>query len=207
MNAQDMTTTVGKNIEYYLMQTGITKTELAKRLGVDSSTITTWTIGRSMPRNDKIEKLCELFGITLADLMLDHDVLSDRRAEHKSIPLYGEISAGIGFFSDDNILKYIAIDKSIKGDFAVIVKGASMINAGIQDGDIAILSKTYQFKDGNIYAMWQTGEGLSYLKRVYLQNNKFLLLSENPAFAPLTIENNEAVILGELCGIYHNITQ
>ena len=207
MTADDMRKTVALNIQIQLDRNGISKKELADKLDVAPSTITYWTTGQKVPRNDKIEKMCRIFGCTPADLMLDDSVLRDKKAKHRSIPLYGEISAGHGFFSDSNIEKYIAIDESVKGDFAVVVRGDSMTGANINDGDIALLSKDYRFADGKIFAVWKTGEELSYLKRVYLQGNKFLLSSENPLYAPIVIENNEAIIVGELCGIFHTVTQ
>lgn len=202
--------TFSTNLRRLLDEQNKSQSDLARFLGVHPSTITFWLQGSEpRPNTGRMEKVCRFFNCTPADLLLDENLLArTRHTSYKEIPLYGEISAGNGFFSDGNITRYIAVDDSIKGDFAVLVRGQSMVNAGINDGDIALLIKDYSpFTAGKIYAVWQTGEELSYLKRVYLQNNRFLLISENPSYAPITVENNEAIIVGELCGIYHKVEQ
>jgi repressor LexA len=205
--AEEIRKTTALNIQNRIELLGISKKEFAKKMGVSQSIVSCWALGQRFPRNEQIEKMCRIFGCTPADLMLDDSVLTDKKAKHRSIPLYGEISAGNGFFSDSNIERYVAVDESVKADFAVVVRGDSMDGANIHDGDVALLSKDYRFADGKIFAVWKVGEELSYLKRVYLQGNKFLLSSENPMYAPIIIENNEAIIVGELCGIYHRIIQ
>ena len=198
------------NLRKHLEEQNKSQIELADFCGVSPATVTFWLRGSEpKPNTGRLEKICQFLNCTPADLLFGEDIIKKPvRTSFREVPLYGEISAGNGFFSDSNIEQYIALDDAVKGDFAVRVRGMSMVNAGIKDGDIALLIKDYSpFTAGKIYAVWQIGEELSYLKRVYLQNNKFLLISENPSYAPVTIENNEAIIVGELCGIYHKVEQ
>ena len=175
-------------------------------VGVTSGAVSGWCQGKVMPRKHKIDKICEVLHCTYSDLIIERNILSNNyHAKHKVLPLYSSVSAGSGFFADANIEKYIAVDDSISADFAVKVAGDSMINAGIDDGDIAFIKKDFNFKEGNIYAVWQIGEELSYLKRVYIKNNAYFLVSENPAHHPIVIENNEAFVLGELVGLYKDM--
>ncbi len=196
------------NLRRLLDEQGKRPIDLANFVGVTPATVTFWLQGSEpRPNTGRMERICRFFNCTPADLLLDETVMQ-KPSHHRDIPLYGEISAGNGFFSSSNVECYISLDNAVKGDFAVRVRGMSMINAGIRDGDIALLLKDYApFTAGKIYAVWEIGEELSFLKRVYLQNNKYLLISENPSYAPVTIENNEAVIVGELCGIYHQVEQ
>jgi repressor LexA len=69
------------------------------------------------------------------------------------IPLYGNVAAGDPIFADDNIQGYIALEKNMKGHhlhFALKVKGDSMIDSGIYDGDIVIVKKQDAADDGDI---------------------------------------------------------
>ena len=200
--------TLAQNLTELMEKKGISQNELARRLEAHPSSVNFWCRGLSMPRADKIDAICRVLNCTTADLMLDHDILTKKqRAVAKDVPLYGEISAGYGYFSDSNIEKYIAVDASIEADFAVRVRGDSMINAGINDGDIALLVKDFQFKEGQIYAVWQSGDDVSYLKRVYIQSTQLLLVSENSQYPPIMLEATEGMILGELTGIYRMVEQ
>lgn len=205
---EDLTKTFGLNLTRILRKKNITQNEFARMVGGTSGNVSLWCQGKVFPRAEMIEKIAKKLNVSIADLLLDSSILTAQpKAMHRDLPLYGEISAGQGFFSDSNIIRYIAVDDSVKGDFGVVVKGSSMIGAGIRDGDVAILIKNYRFSEGKIYAVWQIGEELSYLKRVYLRDNRYLLLSENPEFAPIVMENNEALIVGELAGLYRKVKQ
>ncbi len=69
------------------------------------------------------------------------------------IPLYGNVAAGEPIFASDNIQGYVAVEKSPKGHnihFALKVKGDSMVDAGIYDGDIVIVRKQDAAENGEI---------------------------------------------------------
>ena len=73
--------------------------------------------------------------------------------ENGMIPLYGNVAAGEPIFADDNIQGYIALEKNMKGHhlhFALKVKGDSMVDSGIYDGDIVIVKKQDAADDGDI---------------------------------------------------------
>lgn len=80
-------------------------------------------------------------------------------SEHKTtnvtelIPLYGSVAAGEPIFADDNVQGYITMQKNKSGHqihFALKVKGDSMIDSGIYDGDIVIVRKQDSADDGDI---------------------------------------------------------
>ncbi|MBS1518404.1 MAG: transcriptional repressor LexA [Bacteroidetes bacterium] len=69
------------------------------------------------------------------------------------IPLYGNVAAGEPIFADDNVQGYVTMEKNLKGHkihFALKVKGDSMIDSGIYDGDIVIVRKQDSAEDGEI---------------------------------------------------------
>lgn len=69
------------------------------------------------------------------------------------IPLYGNVAAGEPIFASDNIQGYVTMEKNPRGHqihFALKVKGESMIDSGIYDGDIVIVRKQDAAEDGDI---------------------------------------------------------
>lgn len=69
------------------------------------------------------------------------------------IPLYGNVAAGEPIFANDNIEGYISVEKKYKSHhlhFALKVKGDSMIDSGIYNGDIVIVRKQETADDGDI---------------------------------------------------------
>jgi len=74
-------------------------------------------------------------------------------ADAGMIPLYGSVAAGEPIFADNNIQGYISYEQNSKGHkihFALKVKGESMIDSGIYDGDIVIVRKQDSADDGDI---------------------------------------------------------
>lgn len=76
-----------------------------------------------------------------------------RKADVNFIPLYGNVAAGEPIFAGDNIQGYITMEKNTAGHnihFALRVKGDSMTDSGIYDGDIVIVRKQDTAEDGEI---------------------------------------------------------
>jgi repressor LexA len=125
----------------------------------------------------------------------------DFSTESVNVPLVGRIAAGSPILAHENIEEYLSFPKSMfrSGDyFALHVKGDSMIEGGIHDGDIAIIQKQSTANNGDIIAALLTDEAT--LKRLKMSGNKIQLVSENPAYAPMQVEN--LTILGKLVALF-----
>lgn len=113
------------------------------------------------------------------------------------VPVLGGIPAGQPVAAVEDIEGYIPFS-NFKGDykelFALRVRGESMINAGILDGDIVILRQTPVAKNGQIVAAMMEGEVT--LKRYYKENGHFRLQPENDSMDPFIVD--EVTILGVL---------
>lgn len=95
---------------------------------------------------------------------------------------------------------------NIRADFCLRVKGDSMINARICDGDIVFIKKQPDVNDGEIAAVLIGNEAT--LKRVYKKKNEIILVAENPAYKPLVYKNeelNEIRILGKAIAFQSDI--
>lgn len=79
--------------------------------------------------------------------------LAKLRSDVDMIPLYGNVAAGEPIFANDNIQGYVTMEKNSRGHqihFALKVKGESMVDSGIYDGDIVIVRKQDSAEDGEI---------------------------------------------------------
>ncbi len=120
------------------------------------------------------------------------------------VPIYGTIPAGQPITAVENIDGYVPVS-NFRGEarelFALKVHGESMIEAGILNGDIAILRSTPTAENGQIVAA-MVHEDEATLKRFYKEDGRFRLQPENSSMEP--IFSDSAVILGVLVALYRD---
>jgi len=119
------------------------------------------------------------------------------------IPLLGRIAAGVPITAEENIEDYISLpDGMVKSGvhFALKVQGDSMIEAGIANGDIAVIKQQNIADNGDIIAALIDGEAT--LKQLKFSGKKPVLVPKNKAYKPITPDN--LVILGKLAGIFRS---
>ena len=115
----------------------------------------------------------------------------------KKIPLLGEIAAGQPIYADEHIEEFLPVDDEVKADFALKIKGDSMINAQINDGDIVFIRQQADVDNGQIAAVLIDDSAT--LKRVYHMDGVIQLQAENPQYPPMIYSKNncdECRILG-----------
>lgn len=118
------------------------------------------------------------------------------------IPLLGTIAAGTPILAQDNIERHFYLDSSIKANFALRIKGDSMINVGINEGDIVFIRQQPDIENGEIGAVQiQDIDCEATLKRVYKDNNSMTLVSENPKYPPKVLTSGNVRILGKLVAV------
>ncbi len=114
------------------------------------------------------------------------------------IPLLGNVAAGIPLLAEENFDGYIKIaasNLSTGTHFALQVKGDSMQDIGIMDGDTAIMVQTQTAKNGDIIVAMVNDEAVT-LKRFFKEKNRIKLKAENPVYPPIYSQNVR--ILGKL---------
>lgn len=120
-----------------------------------------------------------------------------------SVPLLGTVTAGVPITAIEEIEEYIPV-ANLRGDsrdyFALHIRGDSMINAGILDGDIVIVRKTPACRNGEIVVALLEDEAT--VKRFYKENGHFRLQPENPNYEPIIVE--ELAILGRVEALIRN---
>ena len=108
------------------------------------------------------------------------------------IPLIGEIACGEPIFAVENIEESYAFPKSLFGDgelFMLRAKGNSMIDAGINKGDLVVLRRQNTADDGEIVAALIEGEAT--LKRLFHRDGKVVLHPENKRMKDIILDSCE----------------
>src|ERR1700680_2288602 len=98
------------------------------------------------------------------------------------LPLLGEIAAGAPLLAEQNIEDYLTFPSSTGGDFLLRVRGDSMIEAGILDGDLVIVKSTQEARNGEIVVVLAgTDESTdeATVKTFYRENGRVRLQPEN----------------------------
>jgi repressor LexA len=122
---------------------------------------------------------------------------------HKPIPILGAVAAGKPLFAEENMDGTLMVPQGYLRSgkfFALRVRGDSMKDAGIFDGDITVVRHQANADNGDIVVAL-VDEAVT-LKRFYLEKNRVQLKSENPAFPPIYTQNVR--ILGKLLFLLRN---
>lgn len=118
-----------------------------------------------------------------------------------AIPVVGRVTAGQPILAEENVDEYIPIPDAMLGDgehFILLVKGESMIQAGIMDGDYVVVRKQQEANNGDIVVAMI--EDSATVKRFYKERGHFRLQPENPTMDP--IYTDEVTILGKVVSLY-----
>ena len=122
------------------------------------------------------------------------------------LPLVGEIAAGGPLLAEEHIEEYVPMPTSMKGDFLLRVKGDSMIDAGILDGDLVIVQRAQDARNGEIVvALAGDDESAdeATVKTFYRDRNRVRLQPENAALEPIYAQHVQ--ILGRVVGVFREL--
>ena len=129
-----------------------------------------------------------------------------REEARRTLPLVGEIAAGGPLLAEDNIEDYLAVPELIErrgADFLLRVKGDSMIEAGILDGDIVVVKREQTAQNGDVVvALAGTDETAdeATVKRFFRENGRIRLQPENSALEPIYADHVQ--IIGKVTGVF-----
>ena len=132
--------------------------------------------------------------------IVDDDFNMTRR-EMRNIPMIGQVAAGTPIFAEQNISGYFPLLSSElpAGDlFMLDVRGDSMIEAGIYDGDKIIAQQTPVAKNGDIVVALV--EDSATIKTYYKEKDHYRLQPENSSMDPIIVD--EVIILGRVVGLF-----
>jgi repressor LexA len=125
------------------------------------------------------------------------------------LPLVGEIAAGGPLLADQNVEDYVAVPEPLaRGgeEFLLRVKGDSMVNAGILDGDMVVVRREQTARDGEIVVALagdQEWADEATVKRFFRENGRVRLQPENDALEPIYADHVQ--VLGVVTGVFRTL--
>jgi repressor LexA len=114
----------------------------------------------------------------------------------REIPLLGRIAAGTPILAAEHVEEVMPLPVSLVGDgpvFLLEVKGDSMIDAGIHEGDLVAIHSQDEARDGEIVAVLVDDDEAT-VKRLRREDGKVILESENPAYEPMVFTEGVKLI-------------
>jgi repressor LexA len=127
-------------------------------------------------------------------------------AELPKLPLVGQIAAGGPLLAEENVEDYVAVPERLKGDFLLRVKGDSMIEAGILEGDLVAVRRQTTATNGEIVVALagedETADEAT-VKRYFRENGRIRLQPENAELEPIYARHVQ--ILGKVTGVFREL--
>jgi repressor LexA len=128
----------------------------------------------------------------------------EKEYDFSKIPIVGRVAAGSPVLAIENIEGNVVIDPSFmkksQDSFALRIKGDSMINAGIFEGDLVIVLPTKMASNGEIVVAMINDEAT--VKTYENKNNKIKLIPENEKYNPIEVDDtSEFSIVGKVIGV------
>ena len=120
------------------------------------------------------------------------------------LPLVGRVAAGEPLLAEENIEEYVQVPSAIggeRGDYVLEVKGDSMRDAGILEGDYVVVSEAADADNGEIVVALLEDEAT--VKRFYREKDRVRLQPANKAYKP--IRTRDAKVLGRVVGVYRSL--
>jgi repressor LexA len=175
--------------------------EIQEGLGISSTSVVDYNLKVLEQRNEIHRNRNISRGIELTDR-------PTRRSNLVQIPIVGQIAAGLPISVPGDIGPQ-AFDEMVEigpemlghqreGLFALRVKGHSMVDALINDGDVVILKEQQVCENGETVAVWLIDEEETTLKRFYLEGERVRLQPENVTMDPIYTPSGNVEIQGKL---------
>jgi repressor LexA len=212
--------TIARRLQMALDIRNMKQSDLVETTGIGKSSISTYLSGKYEPKQRNIYKMAKALNINEAWLM-GEDVPMERDEkskpsnvedfnDHYVAPIVGTIPAGYPGLAFEDIEGYASIPyKDAENYFFLRVSGESMINAGIQSGDLVLIRKQSSAEYGQIVAARVNGDEAT-LKKYKPQGDTVLLLPENPDFEPILVrakdfDDGYASIIGVAIEVRHTL--
>jgi len=165
--------------------------EIGEAVGISSTSVVNYNLNKLESDGYIVRDLKVSRGVRLAE------TLRKPASEVISVPVAGFIFASapvmVGDTAQTGADEYIDLTRGLVNDsgelYALRVKGDSMIDAMVNDGDIVVMKKTDHVRNGEMAAVWLTDRNETTLKYFYQEGNRIRLQPANPTLQPIYVDN------------------
>jgi repressor LexA len=177
--------------------------EIGRKLGISSTSVVNYNLNKLkqagyLERDGQVSRGLKVVG---------------RPNSPSAIPIWGTIAAGAPIpvmeGQPDQDLDYLELTRDVvssRGEvFALHVKGDSMIDALIHDGDIVVMEQSQTAQNGDMVAAWIRDREETTLKRFYQENGRVRLQPANPTMAPIFVSPDNVEIQGKVIAVIRNL--
>lgn len=205
MEESDFKPLFAKNLNRLLALHNMTQAELAERMHVSTATTSNWCKGIKLPRMDKVDKMCSIFGCLRSDLLEDKGYLQGKKqSKGIIINVLGRVAAGIPIEAIEDIIdtEEISSDMARTGEFFGLKIHGDSMEPRMCDGDVVIVRRQDDAESGEIVIATVNGSDAT-CKRLRKYRDGIELISNNPAYNPMfysneDIENKPVRIIGKV---------
>ena len=133
--------------------------------------------------------------------------MTAERRPVRHIPLVGDVAAGTDVLASENVEELVPVPSDLTGEgtlFMLRVRGDSMVDAGILDGDFVVVRQQPEARDGEIVAAGIPGDEAT-VKTFTRQGDQIVLLPANERLAPMTFDPGEVEIFGRVVTVLRRL--
>ncbi|OQA13040.1 MAG: LexA repressor [Chloroflexi bacterium ADurb.Bin360] len=192
-------------LETYNQENGYPPTvrEIGKELGIESTSLISFYLAQ-LEKQGRISRDPAISrGIRVTQAELPHEVHT-LREDTFAIPYLGTIVASAPINAealpgDETVeINQAFFGRDLESLFALTVKGDSMIDALVHDGDLVILRQQERVENGEMAAVWLTEREETTLKKVYYEGRQVRLQPANPSMDPIYVAANQVRVQGKV---------
>ena len=188
-----------ENLRYLRHSSNMSQEDLAKKFGYKSfTTVQKWEDGTAFPKIENLNKIAQIFNVEL-----DHLLNVDLRTNKVKVPVLGEVKAGYDMYINEEILgyEYLNNNEYTPGEYFYLkVKGDSMINDRICEGDIVYVRKQ-DYLENNDLGVFVIDNDEVTIKRIEYRDDGVVLKASNKKYSDRYFNNDDIKILGK---VLHN---
>ncbi len=122
------------------------------------------------------------------------------------LPVVGAVAAGSPVLAEENIEEYVQVPQAAggeEGEYVLKVRGDSMVDAGILEGDYVVVQRRDEARDGEIVVAL-VGDDEATVKRYFRESDHIRLQPENPSMDPILADDVQ--ILGRVVGLFRSVS-
>jgi repressor LexA len=161
----------------------ISASEIARRIGVERSTVSSWKNGKTEPSIEMIHRLAEVLEVSPGELLGEKAPQLVDMSKWVTLPVIGKVPAGVALEAIEEYEGEIIVppEDARPGYFALKVQGESM-HPRVLSGDVVVVAPNLEPYNGQVVVTRVNGEGEVTLKEFQRDGETILLVPENKAF-------------------------